>query len=681
MNEILNTAFNIILGAAGTAMAKNLDWFVERVKVLPAIMITDKIPDTVINLLKKILPEKPTQDVFRVTKSAVRLALKATIEDYTKEKRIVNETRKKLKKKVDEIFEQLKDDDWKKIPVENIIEYESYLSENISKWNDLFADELKKTNDIFKNENFEKTFQKYFCKYFGECLKKDHAAFVAYQREMQKLILNAIHELKGENISKVIKESIEQYIKEIPALAVNMEMQEEFAKELSGLKSYFLPKKIIIREKKTDKLLIEIPPNEIKEVGNSYDELQTIIEGKYYFEYNNRLYSIDELNEHTFNYLLGKIKVNQHFIKRMIEAIEDECPPLHAQFYQTIGQQHVGNWYTIPKLRGVGMQLITENFAGIVGAQLESLVSVWKNENERETKYIKQCRYFVEHTIDITIFAFLAQLWDDVHQKKIILDQKKIMPGYFTMNLEMQERISLLRSLIDIYKEQKTIINMLFINDVLTIADCFNESGELYSVCIELEKMGEEENPTALDCYFAEKYLTVFCEHFRFLVNYHIVSMKKIEYISIKNINEGYLHYYVNAGYKFNEKEEEKRNFDNYSETVNKLFTNAVLFYKGNDYKKNINLFPFVIDRNALSMSSDKNSKIAFFKQKSYKPNMLDYAYLSSDKTFELQYRGIAQEKGDKNVVFHTNEDMTVYNQDCVFDSYSEIQKKLFKTV
>jgi hypothetical protein len=323
-----------------------------------------------------------------------------------------------------------------------------------------------------------------------------------------------------------------------------------------------------------------------------------------------------------------------------------------------------------------GMQIISENFVGIVGEQLHKLFAIGK-ENGVEEKYIRKCRYIVKRTVDLTIFAFLAQLWDDVHKQKFIIANKNLFHGLFTMNLEMSERIALLRRLIDIYKEQKTSSEILFISDILAIANHFDETSELYSVCIELEKLGK--NPTALDCYFAEKYLTVFCENFRFLVNYHIVSMKKIEYFNIKNINEGFLHHYVNAGYKSKEEEKEKRNFDNCTETVNLLFTNAVLLYKGNDYRKNINLFPFVIDYNALTL--EKNSKIAFFKQEGFNENELEYAFFFSDENLKMEYRGIAQEKGNKNVVFLTDEDMKIYNKDCVLETFREIQKKLFEII
>ena len=184
------------------------------------------------------------------------------------------------------------------------------------------------------------------------------------------------------------------------------------------------------------------------------------------------------------------------------------------------------------------------------------------------------------------------------------------------------------------------------------------------------------ENPTVLDCYFAENRLTDFFESFRFLVNYKVASMKKIEFFNIKNIHAGYLHHFVNLGYNRKSLEMEERNFHNCTETVNSLFTNAVLLYKGSDYTKNINLFPFVIDYNALTL--EKNSKIAFFRQPAFDEDCLEYTFLDTDEVFELEYKGIGEQKGNKNVVFLTDEDTIIYNKDCVLTTFRMIEEKLF---
>lgn len=691
MNEKINTIINKFgmpaLAVAGTALAATgATAFASAnsigIGALPLTIATNLLSNKLTNLtefelvnrLKNVPPDKLNHDIFKVSKSAVKLALKAAIDEYE----IGNNIQKKLKKKVDEICKQLDDNDiWDTITAKDIITYESNLSDTSSKWSELFIDELKEANNIFKNADFDKKFQSYFHLYFGEYLKKDHSAFIAYEREMQKMIFNSIQELKGKNISGVIKESIVQYIKEIPAVAVNLEIQEEFTKELSELKSYFQPKKIIIKEIKSDRLFIEIPHNEIKEIGSSYDELKTIIDDKYYFEYNNRLYSIDELTEETFGYLVGKIKCNQLFTKQIIEAIKRGCEKQHPNFYRVIEQTGT-NWDIIPRYCDEGKHIISDSFVGIIGKQLNKLFAIGKEADEQENitrkKYIEKCYYLVKRTLDLTIFAFVSQLWDDVCTQKLKISDENPLSGHFTMNLKQEEQFAFLCRLIQIYKGQKKENSTLLISDILNIADQFNEAGELYVACRDLEKLGD--NPTVLDCYFAEKYLTVFFEKFRFLVNYKVASMKKIEYFNIKNIDAGYLHHYVNLGYSRKSLEMEERNFDDCKKTINSLFTNAVLLYKGNDYTKNINLFPFVIDYNALTL--EKNSKIAFFRQPAFDEDCLEYAFLDTDEIFELEHKGIVQQKGNKNVVFLTDEDMKIYNKDCVLTTFRMIEEKLF---
>ena len=611
------------------------------------------------NRLKNIPPEKLNHDIFRVSKSAVKLALKAAVDKHI----IENNIRKKLHKKVDEIYEQLDDNDiLKTLTVKDIVDYENNLSENGSKWSELFADELKETSDVLKDVDFDKTFHSYFHLYFGEYLKQDRPAYIAYEREMQKMIFAAVNNLAENigNIDEIIKQSITQYIKEIPA---NLEIHTDFAKEFAELKKYFESKEIIIITKiDADQVHFE----GYSPIDKSYEAIQKFLDGKYQFKYNGNTYYVDELNQETFDYLAGKIEYNQFFTKRIIEAIKEDC--IEQNIYKYTNQL---DWHTKSQYRSLGMNTIADNFIGIIGEQLDKLWAIGK-ESGAEEKYIRKCRYIVKRTLDLTIFAFLAQLWDDVHNQKRTI-KTKITGGLF-MNLEMSERFDLLCCLIDIYKEKKTDTE-LFIDDILKIADQFNKGSELYITCTKLDELGN--NPTILDCYFAEKYLTVFFENFRFLVKYKLTSMKKIEYFNIKNIDEGYLHHYVNLSK--GESQIGKRNFDNCPDTIKSLSTNAVLLYKGDDYKKNINLFPFVIDYNALIL--EQLSQIAFFKEEGNTSNKLEYSYLNIDKNEELKYIGIVQQKGDKNVVFLTDDDMKVYNVDCVFDTFREIQNKLFETI
>ena len=689
MNEKINSIINKIgipaLAIAGTAIAAipngaNISGLPLSITggILSSIVGSKITELELINRLKNVSPEKLNHDIFRVSKSAVKLALKATIDEYD----IDDITRKNLKCKIDEICTQIDNNDiWSEVNVEDIITYESNLSKNASKWRNIFSDELKDASDIFNNSEFDSKFQSYFHLYLGEYLKKDRPAYIAYEREMNKMIISAINELKTgldvESINIAIKEGITRYIQEVPAIVDNTKKLEEINIELQELNSYFQLRKIVILEIKHDKLLIETSLNKIKEIGSNYDELSAIIGDKYYFEHNDRLYSIDDLNAETFDYLFGKIKYNQLFTKRIIEAIKSDCESQHPNFYRVI-EQTGSNWDSISRYSDEGKHVISDSFVGIIGKQLNKLFAIGKDTDVQEDvsrkKYIEKCCYLIKRTLDLTVFAFISQLWDDVSTQKLNLSDKNPLRGHFTMNLKTEEQVALLRSLISVYKEQQVKNSVLLISDILKIADQFEETAELYSACINLETLGN--NPTILDCYFAEKSLSTFFEKFHFFVNYKVASMKKIEYFNIKNMDAGYLHHYVNLGYSRKSLEIEQRNFDNCTQAVNSLFTNAVLLYKGDDYTKNINLFPFVIDYNALTL--EKNSKIAFFCQPAFDEDCLEYIYLDTDEVFELEHKGIVKQKGNKNVVFLTDDDMKIYNKDSVLITFRMIEEKLF---
>jgi hypothetical protein len=709
-----------IAGMIGVALSGEMSQITAMLGGIIGSVIGNKITVTeLIDSVKAKSPNKLNHDIIKVAKSAAKLAFNVVIGLYQqqvieKEKnKFSKDDYKKLEVKFKEIVDNLRnyiaDEKWiNNLTSADIINYDNEFNKEKSLFNDAFSKELEDVNNIFGQnpfpEFYKNNFQKYFQLYFGEHLKQDkyRSALIAYQRETQKMIMDSINELRETQkmtmdsidelkiksdkkyIISAIKEGIEQHIRELPDVAHSEKVQAEIEKAVKELNNYFAAKKIIIKEIKSDKLLIEIPNKSITDTEKNYNQLIELTKDIYFFEYNNRLYSIDELDdEEAFDYITGKIKYNQIFTKQIIEAIKDECSKQYPDFYHLI-EQKPSDWDTKVGFCDDGKLIISNNFIGIIGKQLDKLFAIGKDIDESEEvtrkKYIKKCNYIVRRTLDLVIFSFLSQLWDDVCNKKITLSAENSLNGYFTMNMNRNEQFVLLRRLINIYKEHKSDNPLLLIPEILKISDYFNENGKLHFCCIELEKLAiDTPNPNILDCHDAEKKLTDFLKCFNFLVNYKAVSMKKIEYLNIKKIEDGYLHHYVNLGYNQNSAEVEKRNFDNNHEVVKSLFTNAVLLYKGKNYTNNINLFPFVIDYNALTF--EQNSKIAFFLH----PSLLDkdslvYSFLEDikDGSFELKYKDIVEKRGGKNVVYLTNDDMKIYNIDCVITTLRMIQKALF---
>jgi len=418
-------------------------------------------------------------------------------------------------------------------------------------------------------------------------------------------------------------------------------------------------------------------------VDNVAEKVDTILH--LFTEHFKPVNPISQLNKETSDYNAKEYKYNQLFTKTIVDAMfkDESCQKKYCNFYEVIS--NIGqNWDAEPDLCFEGKEMILEKFDGIFVEQLNTLYSIGNEPQslDKKIKYIKQCHYIVKRTIDLIIFVFLSKLWDD--KEKIKLSGGTPLREYFPI---AKKQITLLRNLIRIYKKQKNDDNLL-IPEILAFSEQFNETGELYNANIELEKLYESfrekdsdvpvSKPTNLDCFIAEKQLTVFFENFCFLANYKVVSMKKIECFHTKYVKEKkYLQNHECLG------------SDKHTNICIKmgepLFTYDVLLYKGDDYSKNINLFPFIIDINALDNAMDLEfniSNIAFISHVGLVKQHLIYDYLNpdndSDKSFTLEYMEIMKQKDKEKMCFLTNDEMKKYNKDFVFDTFKRINENLY---
>ena len=142
----------------------------------------------------------------------------------------------------------------------------------------------------------------------------------------------------------------------------------------------------------------------------------------------------------------------------------------------------------------------------------------------------------------------------------------------------------------------------------------------------------DSEKFTSLDCFEAEKQLTTILTSLNFLTKYRMVSMKAINYEAIRNEKAYYLHNYTALG--INMKSEVNPERVNYThEPIN---TNAILLFKGN-YSNSINLFPFVIDWNALTFEG--GTKICFYASRELEDDSLNYRFLENNEIENIIFK------------------------------------------
>lgn len=151
--------------------------------------------------------------------------------------------------------------------------------------------------------------------------------------------------------------------------------------------------------------------------------------------------------------------------------------------------------------------------------------------------------------------------------------------------------------------------------------------------------------------------------------------MRKIECRNTK-IERGYLNHYVTLNHSTGENTENvMRDFNDISESQNTIFSNAILLYKRDNYFNNINLFPFIVDYHSLIF--ENKSKIAFFCSPVFDMRHLVYKFVEYNEEVYIDFEDIIKKKTDKKDIYLSDENMKVYNKDCVVSTLNIIRKAL----
>ncbi|MCL2311119.1 MAG: toll/interleukin-1 receptor domain-containing protein [Firmicutes bacterium] len=436
-------------------------------------------------------------------------------------------------------------------------------------------------------------------------------------------------------------------------------------------------KEVIVRQLEVSTLQIFINEKIIKIPVNYEDFKKLMVENNApCFIWRNNEYNINSLNSESFNYLIGKIEYNQLLTKQLIEAISKNSKEIAEKFYnQAI---LTPNWEFHPRIFGKAKEIISYSFVSVVGKQLSRLMAIGnepledeKNMEDKSKRYKEQCYQIMKYTIELLSFTFLSKLWDDVNMGAIQLTPKEKIMISNRINIAfdppIENKIDFLNGLIKIYLDNENKTSMP-ISEIINNYSTMLPQGNVYQSCIALKGLTQDE-ATIFNCYKAENHLATFLTHFSFLVKYRMISMKKIGYRQIRYKFPNYLHQYTALGVA------NKTHTDveklNYAE--NAVFTDAVLLYKGDDYKDCINLFPLVVDYNALTL--EQGAKICFFSSQQIGEDNLEYINLEDNSIVELEKKDIIKQKADINDIFLSENDIKIFNIDCVLDVFSEMQK------
>ncbi len=422
----------------------------------------------------------------------------------------------------------------------------------------------------------------------------------------------------------------------------------------------------IILQDITDSTITISINGETKELLNELAALKKMLQewNAPNIQYAEKLYNIEQLTEANFGFLTGKKAFNEWLTKSLIEAIESDSAKA-KQFLEKA--KEYPNWEGVERISSRGKAIIAYSFVGVIGIQLSKLMAIGKEElsENKQRKYISKCLDIARRALDLVGFVLLSRFWDLQKRKQVALseNENKMLVNFFRKSFppSIMEQVRLLNTLLTIYAKQE------WDNPIPELDGFINqlqEGTEFFETCKKLGTLNQQldkEKYTLLDCYEAEKQLAIFLTHFHFLAAYEMASIKRIGYNEIRNTEPRYLHRYAALGI------DNKANVD--AEKVNyapdTAYTNAVLFYKGDHYKESINLFPFVIDYNALTF--EHGAKICFYCARAMAEDQLDFIFLEDNSVQKIEFTKTIKADTDFNELMMKEENQKRFNLDTVF--------------
>jgi hypothetical protein len=337
------------------------------------------------------------------------------------------------------------------------------------------------------------------------------------------------------------------------------------------------------------------------------------------------------------NQAYSKNTFNEKLTRSLIEAMSSDIPRV-KKFLDNVNRMDA-KWQKQERFSDPAKELIAINYVGVLGIQLRKLIAIGKEEfsMNKQKKYIENCQLTAKRALQLLCFALISKLWDYKKDDPFTLspDQTETCNNFFEDEFEWEINgfVHLLKTLLEIYKAN----NLAFpINELNNFKDQLQPNAPLVTAVLKLQALTvslDRPSFTMQECFDAEDNLSTVLTTLHFLVGYKMMSIKNIAYSEMRNTRPHYLYRYTdlvgidNIGNKTQEQEKLK-----YEESP--INTDAVLLYK-ETYRQSLNLFPFIIDINGLSM--DGGQKICFYTAKGNMDGSLSYSFIEDNSVVKVK--------------------------------------------
>ena len=394
---------------------------------------------------------------------------------------------------------------------------------------------------------------------------------------------------------------------------------------------------VIIQNVTADSMQVNVN-GEIKEIKNNLDELKSLLQNMSAenFKSGDKIYNIGTITNAVFSAEIGKKTFNMFLCRKLTEAVSVYSDDA-KDFLANIRESDQADWETQVRYTRKANGYIISGFVGVLGMLLQKVISsgidAFTANSSRD--YIEVCVATAARTLQLLCFAFISKLWDSKKDNNFVLsrDQLNNLDNFFNCEVElnMKDYVELLETLANIFDAQK--ISYPFTEFT---KGCLDDNNNFSIACKNLETIKSKLDSgqiTYTTAFETENELTNFLSCVSFLANYKMVSVKDITYNDIRNEEVQYLHSYTFLGVD----NDDKLFSSKYKYDTKPVSNDAVLIYKDR-YQQGLNLFPFIIDVNALT--NETEVRICFYTYFEERKKRLTYAdinKITSDKNADFK--------------------------------------------
>lgn len=272
-------------------------------------------------------------------------------------------------------------------------------------------------------------------------------------------------------------------------------------------------------------------------------------------------------------------------------------------------------WNKKTKTLGLAQEAIMNSYGNMIGGKLRSVFAIGVEEysGDQLKRYIISCIDVAKTCLQLLCFTLISDLWNKEKENpnyfNLTPEESSKLLAFFEysgkLEYDLGQYLELFQMVYQIYRHQPPA--KLPIAELENFDEKLKPDSDFYKACVQLSiiqttDIGEQY--TDKNSTLSELSLTIILVSLNFLAAYKMISIKSVSYNDVRNTEPHYLHKYVTLGQNTMVTPETKG--VNYIKAA--VNTDSILLYRNNYLDDSINLFPFIIDYNALMSAANENA-------------------------------------------------------------------------